>query len=297
MSPRGTINTHRLPAVPPLHALPGPRLYPPRIGLPLILSVPHAGRDYPDWLLRDACGGRPSLEPLEDPHVDRLAWRALAAGFGAVVAQAPRAAIDCNRAEDDLDPLLIDGVGPRPAGARRGLGLVPSHSARHGALWRRRLGLAEIGTRLDAVHRPYHAAIADELARMERRFGGAVLLDLHSMPPRQRGAAQIVIGDRHGSSAAGWLTTLAARIARDRGFGVALNDPFAGGHIVARHGRPQAGTHAIQVEVDRSLYCLRDGRTPGPGFERVATLFEALATGLGGALGDALVGKDEIAAE
>ena len=293
MSPGGTINTPAVSDVPPPGPLSGPLIHPPRIGLPLLLSVPHAGRDYPDWLLSDAGGGKASLEPLEDPLVDRLAWRALASGFGAVIARAPRAAIDCNRAEDDLDPLLIVGAAPRQAGARHGLGLVPSHTARHGALWRRRLSLSQVESRLDAVHRPYHRAIADALAQAERRFGVALLLDLHSMPPRQRGAAQIVLGDRYGTSAADWVTALAARIARERGFSVARNDPFAGGHIVERHGRPAAGTHAIQVEVDRSLYCLRDGRTPGPGFERVALLFEALAVGLGGALAE----RPAIAAE
>ncbi len=289
LSPGGTLNTPSLPRIP----LPGPLLHPPRIGLPVLLSVPHAGRDYPDWLMAEACAGRPSLEPLEDPLIDRLAWRALAKGFGAVIAAAPRAAIDCNRAEDDLDPLLVDGAPPRAAGARRGLGLVPSHTARHGMLWRRRLSLAEVEVRVAAAHRPYHRAITDGLGETERRFGAALLLDLHSMPPQPRGAAQIVLGDRYGTSAAPWLTAQAARIARERGFSVALNDPFAGGHIVARHGRPDHAIHAIQVEVDRSAYCLADTRTPGPGFERVAMLFEALATGLG----ESLAEKPAIAAE
>jgi N-formylglutamate amidohydrolase len=42
--------------------------------------------------------GRDSLRPLEDPLVDRLVWRAQALGLACVVAEAPRAAIDCNRA-------------------------------------------------------------------------------------------------------------------------------------------------------------------------------------------------------
>jgi N-formylglutamate amidohydrolase len=66
----------------------------------VVLSVPHAGRDYPDWLLQLARNGRASLAALEDPLVDRLAWRAIGKGAGAVMAQAPRAAVDCNRAED-----------------------------------------------------------------------------------------------------------------------------------------------------------------------------------------------------
>ena len=107
-----------------------------------------------------------------------------------------------------------------------------------------------------------------------------LLLDCHSMPPRGPGEANVVIGDRHGTSAAPWLVEAAEAIARRRGFAVARNAPFAGGHIIERHGRPADGVHAIQVEIDRAAYCQRDARTPGPGFDRVALLFEALASEL-----------------
>ena len=269
---------------------------PSRGGLPLLLSVAHSGRDYPAWLGAAAWGGRASLEPLEDPLVDRLAWRALAAGHGAVIARTPRAAIDCNRAEDELDPALVEGAPPAPAGsrARAGLGLVPSRTAQHGPLWRRTIDLEEVERRLEAVHRPFHGAIESTLRDLAERHGGAVLLDLHSMPPRRaRPHAQVVIGDRHGQSAHDWVADLAAGVARDRGFTVARNDPFAGGHIVARHGDPSANIHALQLEIDRSAYCLRDCRTPGPGFERVALLIEALAN----RLGEAMAGGLAIAAE
>ncbi len=70
-------------------------------------------------------------------------------------------------------------------------------------------------------------------------------------------------------------------IAERLGFKVALNVPFAGGHIMERHGAPSRGRHAIQIEVDRSRYCLRDARRPGAGFERVSHLFDELARELG----------------
>ncbi|HEU0310200.1 MAG TPA: N-formylglutamate amidohydrolase, partial [Sphingomicrobium sp.] len=104
--------------------------------------------------------------------------------------------------------------------------------------------------------------------------------DCHSMPNR-RGQAEIVIGDRHGTSAASWFSAEAARIVRANGFKVALNEPYAGGAIVARHGRPAVGIHAIQVEIDRSTYLANDGRTAGVGLDRIAGLLEVLAVGLG----------------
>ena len=76
------------------------------------------------------------------------------------------------------------------------------------------------------------------------------------------------------------------RIARAAGFTAALNDPYAGGAIIVRHGRPNEGIHALQLEIDRSLYLDRDGRSAGLGFDRVASLVEALGRGLGEAFTD-----------
>jgi N-formylglutamate amidohydrolase len=251
----------------------------------VLLSVPHAGRDYDAAILANAAQGQRSLETLEDPWVDRLCWRAIGAGFGAVVQNVPRAVIDCNRGEEEVDPAAIADISPAPVGprARHGLGLVPSRTHRHGALWRRRIDRNEFDRRIEMVHRPYHAAIEDELALLIGRFGEALLIDCHSMPARKR-QAEIIIGDRYGNSAASWLTTEAARIVREAGFTIALNDPYAGGAIISRHGRPSDGVHAIQLEICRATYLARDGRTPGAGLDRIAALLEQLAVGLGEAL-------------
>ena len=264
---------------------PPPTIHPSRGSLPVLISVPHAGREYGEDVLANAVQGRRALEMLEDPLVDRLCWRAVGAGIGAVVQRVPRAVIDCNRDESEVDPAAVAGVGPAPVGprARFGLGLIPSRTHRHGALWRRPIGPDELVWRLEQVHRPYQLALGDALLQLVAQFGEAVLIDCHSMPSR-RGQAAIVIGDRHGYSAGSWVSAEAAAIARAEGYKTALNDPYAGGAIVARHGRPAAGVHAIQVEVDRSLYLKEDGRTAGVGFDRIACLVEAMAIGLGNAV-------------
>ena len=236
----------------------------------------------------NAAQGRCALESLEDPLVDRLAWRAIAGGTGAVIQPVPRAAIDCNRGEEEVDPAAVACVSPAPVGARarHGLGLIASRTHRHGALWRRPIDRAELYRRIETVHRPYHRAIEQGLDALAIVHGEALLIDCHSMPPRPPGKADIVIGDLHGASAAGWIGDQAAAIARAQGFRVARNDPYAGGAIIARHGRPAQGIHALQLEIDRAAYLGRDFRTPGPGFERVALLIEALAQDLGRALLD-----------
>ncbi len=275
------------------------RLGPEMPSSPVVVSVPHAGRAYSDGLLASARLSRARLESLEDRLVDRLVWRAVEGGAAALIADAPRAEIDLNRDERELDPAM---VLPRPAAdmtvesprTRGGLGLIPARIAGSGAIWRQRIAAAEVARRVELIHRPYHAALEYELESAKARFGIAILLDCHSMPPRGGDEAPVVLGDRHGDSMAESLVAAAERAARAAGFKVARNAPYAGGHITERHGCPARGVHALQLELDRSLYLGPDLRTTGPGFDRVARLIAAIAEALAAA---ALDPPEAIAAE
>jgi N-formylglutamate amidohydrolase len=266
-----------------LSKLPSPIIHEPRGDLPVLLSVPHSGRDYPDWLVALAGGGKPALAVLEDPLVDRLVWRALQRGCGAVIARAPRAAVDCNRAEDEVDPSVVDGVRRNrvSARARGGLGIVPARTQQHGYLWRRAITPKQLDERLSHAHRPYHAAIETQLQLLLDRFGCALLLDCHSMPPPPDGVAPMVFGDCRGRTADAWVSAEAMAITKRCGFDAGLNDPFAGGHIIERHAKPASGAHALQLEIDRRCYLDARLEKPGAGFDRVATFIETLAVELG----------------
>jgi N-formylglutamate amidohydrolase len=273
------------------------RTGPERLASPVVLSVPHAGRAYSAELLRAARVPQAVLEALEDRLVDRLVWRAVAGGATAIVATAPRAEIDLNRDERELDPAMV--APPPPAAdlvstlrSRGGLGLVPARLAGAGGLWRGRMSRDELKRRIETIHRPYHAAVAEALAQARRQFGAAVLLDCHSMPPRGEGqaGASVIFGDRYGVTMAPDLKDVALRAARMLGYAPGCNDPYAGGHIIERHGRPAEGIHALQLEIDRSLYLDVALHEPGAGFDRAARLIAAVSDALGAALseGDAL---------
>ena len=265
------------------------RAGPDRPASPVVLSVPHAGRDYGEAVLKAARVPRSALETLEDRLVDRLVWRAVQEGATALVARAPRAEIDLNRDEREIDPALV--APPPPASAvlqsartRGGLGLVPSRIAGTGAIWLHRLSREELKRRIESAHRPYHEALGHALRAARDRFGIAILLDCHSMPPRPPAGGvdppPLVFGDRHGTSIAPALLDSAVAAARRLGFASALNAPYAGGYVVARHGAPADGIHALQVEIDRSTYLDAALREPGPGFDRVARLVAAIAAAL-----------------
>jgi len=252
----------------------------------VVLSVPHAGRAYSQALLKSARLPLKMLESLEDRLVDRLVWRAQAAGAVAVIACAPRAEIDLNRDAREIDPAIV--IPPPPGHAviqsartRGGLGLVPSRINGAGSIWKHRIPSGEIARRIEEIHAPYHAALALALAAARERFGVAVLLDCHSMPPQEDGAAPpIIFGDRHGTSIAPEYVDAASEAARASGFEVGRNTPYAGGYITLRHGKPDTGVHALQLEIDRRRYLDRDMRSPGPGFDAVAEVIARIAAAL-----------------
>lgn len=249
------------------------RLGPTEPITPLVIAVPHAGRTYPAEIDEARAVPHSLLEGLEDRHADLLPAEALAAGAVAIVAQVARAFIDLNRGEQDG---RAEGATAR---ARAGLGLVPARLGSR-ALWHAPPDAGSIAARLAAVHAPYHGAIAAALAAARARHGFALLIDCHSMPPLARNGAQgprIVIGDRHGTSAAPRIAAAAVAAAIACEITVARNAPYAGAYTLDRHGRPPLGVHALQIETDRSLYLGAGLREPSAGLAGAQRLFARLA--------------------
>ena len=251
--------------------------------IPVLIAAPHGGRAYPRNV--DAAMRNPGIAKLrlEDRLVDELAL-AIAGQTGAatLIARAPRAMLDLNRAPDDLDWSMIDEG--RPVGAihsnanrraRSGLGLVPRRVSGVGEIWRTPLSGEDLTARIHGIHDPYHRALARALTDIRRAWGAVLLIDLHSMPPlraRHPGEQPVdfVIGDRFGASCEDRIASRALQFIGGQQRGVAHNRPYAGGYILDRHGRPSLGMHALQLEICRTLYL--DGR-----FESLTARMPALA--------------------
>lgn len=281
------------------HSLPAPArtasafdLYgPARPTGPVIVSVPHAGRDYPAGLLAQARVGLELLQRLEDRWADLLVLPLIERGVSVLIARAPRAMIDLNRHEREVDPGMVSGI-PRDTPLqssvklRGGLGLIPRRMPGAPELWRGPIAWAEVRRRIEEVHRPYHAALAELMRTARDLYGHAILIDLHSMPPLPPPAAgqkpaRLVLGDRFGRSASTRLMTLVADIAAGQGVATAQNHPYAGDHMIDRHGRPDRDLHAMQLELDRSLYLDDALDRPGPGLDSARMFVSAAVEALG----------------
>lgn len=265
--------------------------------VPVLLAVPHAGRVYPGRFAEIMRNQASASVRLEDRFVDLLADAvARETGAALLVAHAPRAMVDLNRDPDDVDWDMVVGGPPerraRHAAGRRarsGLGLVPRRLPGLGELWRRRLSYDELAARIEHIHQPYHAALAAGLEQLRDRWGEALLIDLHSMPPLgpKRGhdaAPDFVIGDRFGASCDAALSAAAIDHLSTEGRRVAHNRPYAGGYVLDRHGACSRGMHAMQVEVCRSTYLDGQLREPGAGLAAVVRVLAGLVRRMAGDL-------------
>ena len=258
--------------------------------IPFVYNSPHSGRRYPTAFLDESRLDDLSIRRSEDHYVDELF--SAAPGFGAplLVAHFPRAYLDVNREPYELDPRMFDGRLPAFANVRSirvagGLGTVPRVISESEEIYAGPLPIEAALDRIETLYKPYPAALTRLLAQTHVRFGRAVLIDCHSMPSSVRGQdakgrSDFVLGDRHGTSASRALIDHAAGALSALGYKVAINRPYAGGFITEHYGRPAKGLHALQIEINRSLYMDEKTLEPHSGFVRLTAELADFIEGL-----------------
>ena len=193
---------------------------------PWLVTCDHATNLVPP----EVCGGDLGLPPADMGR--HIAYDVGAAGVVLALAEAlggpailsrfSRLVIDPNRGEDD--PTLVMRLYDAT--------IVPGN---------RDVTPPEVERRLDAFHRPYHAALGRLMARE-----GAIMVAVHSFTPRLNGRAP---RPWHVGVLSAWDRRLAdpllARLAAEPDLAVGDNEPY-GGHLpgdsvdrhALRHGRP-----------------------------------------------------------
>lgn len=255
---------------------------------PVIFASPHSGRRYPSEFLALSRLDRHALRQSEDGYVDMLFDAAPRFGAPLIRALFPRAYVDVNRARDEVDPrMFVEQTPPnldsKSNRVRVGLGVIPRIVADGQDIYSRKLKYRDANKRLEMCYDPYHKALSDLIEETKTMFGCAVLIDCHSMPsvcgsPFRAGDPSIdfVLGDRYGVSCSGSLTCMVEQAFAAMGYRVSRNSPYAGGHVAAFYGRPEAGVHVLQIEINRGLYLDETRLTRHHGFSKLRASMEEL---------------------
>lgn len=217
---------------------------------PVVLGMPHTGTHVPDDIFARLNATGQSLEDT-DWHVDRL-YDGVLSGATIVRATFHRSVIDANR-----DP---SGASLYPG--QNTTGLCPLTDFDGKPLYQPGMepDEAEIEQRRLAFHAPYHAALAAEIERVRARHGIAILYDCHSIRSEidflfDGVLPDFNIGTDNGKTCAPGLGEKVLAIASAaEGYTSVLNGRFRGGWTTRHYGRPEAGVHAIQMELTQKSY-------------------------------------------
>lgn len=253
---------------------------------PVVFSSPHSGAEYSQDFLAQSVLDSHVIRSSEDAFVDEIFASAPDFGAPLLAARAPRAFIDLNRAMDELDSAVIEGIERPPHNPRisSGLGVIPRVVSGGKAIYRGKLSQGEAAQRIGRFWQPYHAELSALLGETVERFGEVLLLDCHSMPHEAiethmrlgQKRPNIVLGDRFGAAASREMIERVEAAFTATGLTVSRNAPFAGAYITQVYGRPSRQQHAIQIEIDRSLYMDEATISPRPDFAEFCALIRGV---------------------
>lgn len=243
---------------------------PPKQTLPLVVSSPHSGRNYPQKFVAASDLTSLRLRSSEDSFVDEIFNSAPTLGAPFIKALFPRAFLDVNRQPFELDPsmfsdILPDFVTTQNSRISAGLGTIARVVSNGEKIYRDKLTFIEAETRINDFYWPYHQTLKTLIDDTKNKFGYCILLDCHSMPSgttkyknsyRSSTAhlGDIVLGDCYGTSCHRDIINSAIDILSGYGFSIRRNIPYAGGFITRNYGKPRESVHAIQIELNRALY-------------------------------------------
>lgn len=217
--------------------------------LPLLISVPHDGREIPADIKARMTPAARSL-PDTDWHVASLYEFAAKMGANVVAANYSRYVVDLNRAADDgaLYPGQI-ATGLCPEQTFAGEAIYGSGGVDEG----------EKAQRVETYWRPYHAHIRETLAALKVKFGFALLWDAHSIPsvvPRlfDGELPALNLGSNGGTSCHHAIENAVAAVLNESRYSAVVNGRFKGGYITRHYGNPENGVQALQLEIAQRAY-------------------------------------------
>jgi len=216
---------------------------------PLLISIPHDGRDLPDTI-RERMTPEGVALPDTDWHVAKLYDFVRELGASMLIANYSRYVVDLNRPATD-DALYKGQVAT---------GLCPTQTFSGEDIYvRGDVDVGEIASRVETYWRPYHEKIEQEITRMLARHGFALLWDAHSIAgvvPRlfDGELPALNIGTNSGASCAPHIERAVVEAGEASPYKTVVNGRFRGGYITRHYGGPGNNVHALQLEISQRTY-------------------------------------------
>ena len=226
---------------------------PTKTEVPIIISVPHAGTQFPSEIKGHYKKRMRRHLDDTDWYVDKLYEFAPSLGITIIKANLSRWVIDLNR-DPESTPLYDDGRlittnTPTTDFFGNHIYKSPKHEPDQ----------AEITRRLSTYYWPYYRKLETLIGTRKKLFGKVLLWDAHSIRHRvstiqKEPFPDMILGNNDSKTAASDLIETALSGLRSGAFQVNHNIPFKGGHITRYFGKPDEGVHALQLEMNKILY-------------------------------------------
>lgn len=218
---------------------------------PLLVSMPHVGTHLPEALAQRMTPTARTV-PDTDWHLERLYDFVDRIGASLLVATHSRFVVDLNRPPDNANLY--------PGQDTTSLCPVDTFDKQPVYLPGQAPDEAEIAARVETYWKPYHAKLAEELARLRARHGVSLLWDAHSIASRvprffEGRLTDFNLGTARGTSCAPQIGARMLEIAQAApGYTAVLNGRFTGGYITRTYGQPATNVHAVQLELSEITY-------------------------------------------
>jgi N-formylglutamate deformylase len=221
--------------------------------VPILLSVPHCGTDFPPEL-RNEFDARLIAKPDDtDWFVHKLYGFATAMGITLMHATYSRWVVDLNR-DPNGEPLYSDG--------RLITEVCPTTTFLGEPLYRDKrltIDLEERKRRINKYFAPYHSQLGTEIQSLKDKFGKILLWDCHSIRQVVRTIQvdkfpDLILGDADARSASDNVIKAALDTLGSGKYTLQHNHPFKGGYITRHYGKPDSNVHALQLEMSKVNY-------------------------------------------
>lgn len=220
--------------------------------VPIVISVPHSGTDFPDEIASDYLDGQKNDLDDTDWFVHDVYDFASEMGITIIRAKYSRWVIDLNR-DPESKPLYNDGRIITGLCSFTDFFGKPIYKAAQDPT------KEEIERRLKTYYWPYYQKVQHLLSERKDEFGKVLLWDAHSIrhhvPSIQKQPfPDMILGNNEHKTASAEIIKTTFETLKKGHYQVNHNSPFKGGHITRYFGKPEQNQHALQLEMNKILY-------------------------------------------